>query len=50
MERRDVLRRIESQIPIKKKINMADFVVDNSGGRAGTEKKIRKVWKEMLWR
>lgn len=50
MEKRDVLRRVMNQVPIKKKINMADFVVDNSGDRSVTKKQLRKVWKEILWR
>lgn len=50
MEKRDVLRRILSQMPVRKKMNMADFVVDNSGSRSGTEKQLRKVWKEIVWR
>jgi dephospho-CoA kinase len=50
MEKRDVLRRIASQMPMNKKIGMADFVVDNSGGRSVTKKQLRKVWKEILWR
>ncbi len=50
MEKRDVLRRIGSQIPIKMKVGMADFIVDNSGDRSVTKKRLRKVWKEILWR
>ncbi len=50
MPRRDVLRRIGSQIPLKKKIVMADFVVDNGGGRSQTKKQIRKVWREIVWK
>jgi dephospho-CoA kinase len=50
MKRSDVLKRIGSQIPLKRKAEMADFVVDNGGLRSGTEKQVRKVWKEILWR
>jgi dephospho-CoA kinase len=50
MDRGDVLKRISSQIPLKRKVEMADFVVDNSGARSETAKKARKVWKEILWR
>jgi dephospho-CoA kinase len=50
MPRRDVLRRIGSQIPLKKKIVMADFVVDNGGDRSQTKKQIRKVWREIVWK
>lgn len=50
MQKRDVLRRIGSQIPIKRKMEMADFVIDNSGARSGTKRQLRKVWKEIVWR
>jgi dephospho-CoA kinase len=48
MERKDVLRRIMNQIPIAKKIKMADFVVENDGTRAETKRQARKVWKEIV--
>jgi len=50
MDRGDVLKRIGSQIPLKRKVEMADFVVDNSGAKPETAKQVRKVWKEILWR
>lgn len=42
--REEVLRRIDSQIPLRQKILMADFVIDNNGAKAATKKQVRKVW------
>jgi dephospho-CoA kinase len=41
----EVLRRIRRQMPLKDKIKHADFVVDNSGTRAGTYRQVEKIWK-----
>lgn len=49
MKREDIIRRIENQIPISRKINMADFVVDNNGTRSKTRKQVKAIWRR-LWR
>jgi len=48
--RREVLKRIGSQMSMKKKLKMADFVVKNDGTRSSTRSQVRKVWKEIVWR
>lgn len=45
-----VLKRISSQMPIKRKVAMADFVVDNDGSRSETRKQVRMIWKEIVWK
>jgi len=47
MKKKDVLKRIQNQMPIKKKIGLADFVVDNDGTKAETRKKTRKIWRRI---
>jgi len=49
MKRIDVLKRIGHQIPVERKIGMADFVIDNDGTRSETRIQVRKVW-EGIWR
>ena len=51
----DVCRRIVCQMPLKKKIAKADYVIDNDGTRKETEKQVTKVWQEIkkganVWR
>lgn len=46
----EVMRRIGNQVPIKKKIDMADYVVDNGGERSKTKDRIIRIWKETVWR
>ena len=45
----DILKRIKAQIPLKDKIRLADFVIDNSGTIEKTRKQVvsirRLVWK-----
>lgn len=45
----EVLKRIKNQIPLKRKIKMADFVIDNDGRRSETKKQAIKIWRQ-LWR
>ena len=41
---RQVLNRINSQMPLSKKVKMADYVIDNEGCIADTAKTVRKIW------
>jgi len=50
IEKEEILKRIKRQIPIKKKILMADFVIDNNGPRARTRNQAKKVWRKIAWK
>ena len=39
----EALRRIRSQLPLEEKQRLADYVIDNSGSRAETERQVREV-------
>ncbi len=41
-------RRIASQMPISEKVKVADHVIDNSGARAETERRVREVYGALL--
>lgn len=47
MEKRDVRKRIAMQMPLNKKIRMADYTVDNNGTKEDTKKQVEKIWKEL---
>jgi len=49
LKKREVLKRIASQIPLKRKMAMADHVIENSGTKSETRKQVRKLWEEMSW-
>ena len=49
IEREEILKRIENQLPIWKKIRMADLVIDNSLTKSRTRNQIRKAWRG-VWR
>ena len=40
-------RRIGSQMPIAEKAKLADYVIDNSGTRAETERRVREVYRAL---
>jgi len=42
------MSRLEAQIPIKDKIRMADFSIDNSGTQGETERQVREIYGKLL--
>jgi dephospho-CoA kinase len=42
-DRDEALRRIRAQLPLEEKQRLADYVIDNSGSRAETERQVREV-------
>jgi dephospho-CoA kinase len=45
LTKKEILSRIKSQIPLKEKLRLADFVIDNSGTLRETQKQVRKFWR-----
>ncbi len=46
MSGKDILERMKAQIPFKKKLVFADFIIDNSGSKTNTLIQVRKIWKQ----
>jgi dephospho-CoA kinase len=44
----DARRRIASQMPLAEKVKLADHVIDNSGTRDATERRVREVYRALL--
>ena len=44
----DARARIRSQMPVAEKARRADYVIDNSGSRADTERQVREVHRALL--
>jgi len=44
----EALQRVKSQIPMKEKIKMADYVIDNSSSLDKTKKQVEKIWQELI--
>lgn len=49
LTKREILNRIKSQIPFKKKLHLADFVIDNDGTFEETKKQVRQI-RRVLWK
>ncbi len=45
----DILKRIKYQIPLQRKIRLADFVIDNSGSIQKTKKQVERI-RRLLWK
>ena len=50
MKKEEVVKRIQNQMPMSRKIRLADFVIDNNGTKSQTKKQVLKILKEMVWR
>jgi dephospho-CoA kinase len=48
IDREDAERRIASQMPVADKAKLADYVIDNSGDRAATERQVERVYEALL--
>jgi dephospho-CoA kinase len=44
-----IRKRIKQQMPLRKKICLADFIIDNRGSIKNTEKQVKDVWEE-IWK
>ena len=47
MSEKDARERMACQMPLKKKIRLADYVVDNDGTKKETKNQVRKIWQEL---
>lgn len=47
LSKKDILKRIRHQVPLKDKVRIADFVIDNSGTIKNTKKQVNKI--RRLW-
>jgi len=50
LSKEEALQRIKSQMPMKEKIKMADYVIDNSNSLDETKKQVEKIWKNLVSR
>jgi dephospho-CoA kinase len=45
---KEARRALSTQMALNKKVEQADYVIDNSGTRAETRAQVEKVWKELI--
>ena len=50
LSKEEALQRIKSQMPMKEKVKMADYVIDNSNSLDKTKKQVEKIWKNLVSR
>ena len=48
LSKKEALQRIRSQIPMKEKAKMADYVIDNSNSLDKTKKQAEKIWQSLV--
>jgi len=44
----EALQRIKSQMSMKEKVKMADYVIDNSSSLDKTKEQVKKIWKNLV--
>ena len=47
LSRSDIIKRIQAQLPLKNKISLAGYVIDNSETRQKTKMQVVRIWKEL---
>jgi len=50
LSKKEALRRIKSQMPMKEKVKMADYVIDNSSSLDTTREQVEKIWRSLVSR
>lgn len=45
--KKDVCKRMACQMPLKQKLQRADYRINNNGTRKETEKQVRRIWQEL---
>jgi len=48
MTKAEAQRRIKAQMPLRKKIRLADMIIDNQGSLIQTKKQVKLIW-EKIW-
>lgn len=48
LSKEEALQKIKSQMLIKEKVEMADYVIDNSNSLDETKKQVKKIWKSLV--
>jgi dephospho-CoA kinase len=47
LDKRNVLKRMKSQMPLRKKLKYADYVINNNGTKNNTKKQVMKIINEI---
>jgi len=49
LSEKEALQKIKSQIPLKEKIEIADYVIDNSNSLDKTKEQAERIWQELIF-
>jgi dephospho-CoA kinase len=50
LSKEEALQRIKSQMPMKEKVKMADYVINNSNSLVKTREQVETIWQELVSR
>jgi dephospho-CoA kinase len=48
LPKEEALQRIKSQMPMKEKVKIADYVIDNSNSLEKTKEQVETIWQELM--
>lgn len=47
-DKTNILKRIRFQLPLSKKLRLADYIIDNNGTQKQTVQQVRQIWEKLL--
>jgi dephospho-CoA kinase len=50
LSKEEALQRIKSQMPMKEKVKIADYVIDNSNSLDKTREQVETIWQSLVSR
>ncbi|MCX5697684.1 MAG: dephospho-CoA kinase [Candidatus Omnitrophica bacterium] len=48
LKKEDIENRIKAQMPLSRKVRLADFIIDNNGTVARTKEQVERIWKTII--
>jgi dephospho-CoA kinase len=50
LNKNDILKRIRAQLPLREKVRMADFIIDNNSTILKTKEQTEQIMRRLLWK
>ena len=45
--KKEAFKRIKAQMPLRRKLGYADFIIDNNGSKSQTKRRVKEIWNKL---